>query len=144
MNSIKKIVGSIALAAVFVTSLGVSSFAQDYGRYGQQDDRWRRDDRYRDRGGYNDRDRGGYNDRGGYYGGNGREDRWAREQMEKGYRDGLDRGRKDAETNRRRDPNNSSHYRKGNEFYRRGFERGFFEAFNQYGNYGRNRGRWPW
>lgn len=136
MNSIKKIVGSIAMAAVFVTSLGVASFAQGYGQWGQQDDRWRRDDRYRDR--------GGYNDRGGYYGGNGREDRWAREQMEKGYRDGLDRGRKDAETNRRRDPNNSSHYRKGNEFYRRGFERGFFEAFNRYSDYNRGRGRWGW
>ena len=134
MNSIKKMVGSIALAAIFVTSLGVSSFAQDWrrGDWGRQDDRWGRNDRRDDR--RNDR----YDDR------YGRNDRYSREQFDKGYRDGLDRGRKDAQTNRRRDPNNSSHYRKGNEFYRRGFERGFFEAYNQYSNYGRGRGRWNW
>lgn len=129
MNKIKKIVSSIALAAVFVTSLGLAGFAQDRGRWDRNDDRWRRNDRYDDR-----YDRDNY----------GRNDRYAREQLEKGYRDGLDRGRKDAQTNRRRDPNNSSHYRKGNEFYRRGFERGFYEAFNQYSNYGRGRGRWNW
>ncbi|MBL8204210.1 MAG: hypothetical protein JNM09_08270 [Blastocatellia bacterium] len=141
MNSIKKIVGSVALAAVFVTSLGISGFAQDWGRGGrdrQQDDRWGRNDRNNDR--YNDRNNDRYDDR---YG-NGSNSRYAREQMEKGFRDGLDRGRKDAQTNRRRDPNNSSHYRKGNEFYRRGFERGFFQAYNQYSDYGRGRGRWGW
>lgn len=130
MNSMKKIVGSLALAAVFVTSLGVTSFAQDWGR-GRWEDR--RDDRRDDR--WDRNDRRGRNDR---------DDRYMRQQFEKGYRDGLDRGRKDAQTNRRRDPNNSSHYRDGNRFYRQGFERGFYEAFNQYSNSGRGRGRWGW
>ena len=129
MNSLKKLVSSLALAAVLVTSFGVASFAQDWGR-GRWDrnDRWERDGRYDDR----------YDDRYGY--GNS----YARQQMEKGYRDGYDRGRKDAQTNRRRDPNNSSHYRDGNRFYRAGFERGFYEAYNRYSNYGRGRGRWGW
>lgn len=128
MNSVKKLVGSLALAAVFVTSLGVASYAQDWGRgrwEDRRDDRWR-NDRYNDR--YNDRRDNGY----------------ARQWFEKGYRDGLDRGRKDAQTNRARTPNNSSHYRDGNQYYRQGFERGFYEAYNQYSNRGRGRGRWGW
>ncbi len=83
---------------------------------------------------YNNGNEGWNNDR---YGNNS----YAREQIEKGYRDGLDRGRKDAQTNRQRTPNNSSHYQKGNQYYRQGVERGFFEAYNQYSNNGRNR-RW--
>lgn len=131
MNRIKKLVSTLALAALFVTSLGVTSFAQDWRR----NDRWdRRDDRWDRR---NDRRDDRRDDR---YGNNS----YARQQMEKGYRDGLDRGRKDAQTNRRRDPNNSSHYRDGNRFYRTGFERGFYEAYNRYSNYGRGRGRWGW
>ena len=43
---------------------------------------------------------------------------------EKGYRDGLRRGREDAETRRVPDPANSSHYRKGTNAYREGFRRG--------------------
>lgn len=133
MNRIKQTIGTLALAALFVTSLGVTGFAQDWGRdrWDRRDDQWGRNDRRDDRWGRNDR----WDDR---------NSRYAREQMDKGYRDGLDRGRKDAQTNRRRDPNNSSHYRKGNEFYRRGFERGFFQAFDQHSNYGRGRGRWGW
>lgn len=123
MNKIQKIVGTIALGAVLVTSLGVSGFAQDWGRgrwEQRRDDRWSRDNRY------------------------GRDNGYARQQYEKGYRDGLDRGRKDAQTNRARNPNNSSHYRDGNQYYRQGFERGFYEAYSQYSNYGRGRGRWGW
>jgi hypothetical protein len=129
MNRFKKIVSSITLTVMFVTSLGIAGFAQDWGRgrWDRNDDRWDRNDRDRD---WNRDDR--------------RNDRWAREQMEKGFRDGDDRGRKDARTNRRRDPNNSSHYRKGNEFYRRGFERGFFRAFDQNCDNDRGRGRWGW
>lgn len=128
MNRMKKVLGSVALAAVFVSSLGISSFAQDWGRgrwEQRRDDRRGRDDRYNDR--WDNRD-----------------NRYVRQQFEKGYRDGLDRGRKDAQTNRRRDPNNSSHYRDGNQYYRQGFERGFFEAYNQYSNNSRGRGRWGW
>jgi hypothetical protein len=80
-----------------------------------------RDGRYRNDGYYG-------NDGYGYYGYNG-----AEEQM--GYRDGLDRGRKDAQTNRAMDPNNSSHYRNGSAAYRAGFERGFYESYRQYRNY---------
>jgi hypothetical protein len=53
-------------------------------------------------------------------------------EFQKGYRDGLDRGRKDAQTNRAMNPNNSSHYRSGNDSYRTGFERGFYQAYRQY------------
>jgi hypothetical protein len=87
------------------------------------------------------RDRGYYgNDRygrdRGYYGNDGYYDRYGRNNAEfqKGYRDGLDRGRSDALTNRAMDPNNSSHYRRGNASYRAGFERGFYEAYQQYRN----------
>lgn len=140
MSKMKNLVSSFALAAVFVTSLGVASFsqswAQDWGRgrwEDRRDDRW--DNRQDDRWGRNDRD----DDR-----------RWdekeVRKQLEKGYRDGLDRGRKDAQANKVRNPNNFNRYREGNRFYRRGFERGFFEAYDQFSNYnrGRGRGRWGW
>jgi hypothetical protein len=72
----------------------------------------------------------GYYGNDGYYGnrGYGANDY----EYQKGYRDGLDRGRKDAQTNRAMTPNNSSHYRSGNQSYRAGFERGFYEAFRQY------------
>jgi hypothetical protein len=87
------------------------------------------DDRYENnRYGYGNRDYGyggGYYGNDGYYGNNNGD-------YQKGYRDGLDRGRKDAQTNRIMDPNNSSHYRKGNPAYRQGFERGFYQAYRQY------------
>jgi len=100
-----------------------------------QDENNRRYDRNR---GYYGND-GYYGNRGygndGYYGNRGYNVNNA--EFQKGYRDGLDRGRKDAQTNRAMDPNNSSHYRSGNVSYRAGFERGFFEAYRQYRN-----GRW--
>lgn len=68
---------------------------------------------------------GRYNNRGygndGYYGNNSVE-------YQKGFRDGLQRGREDAQTNRIMNPNNSSHYRKGNAVYRQDFEQGFIKA----------------
>src|SRR5262245_52324369 len=45
-------------------------------------------------------------------------------QREKGYRDGLNRGREDARDHRYFNPNNSSHYRDGNPPYREGFRVG--------------------
>ena len=51
---------------------------------------------------------------------------------QQGFRDGLQRGREDALTNRRADPNNSWHYRNGSGTYREGFRRGFFQAYRQY------------
>jgi hypothetical protein len=68
-------------------------------------------------------------DRGGYRG-DPREE-------QKGFRDGLDRGQKDARTNRRADPNNSEHFRGGNRDYREGFRRGYFEGYRQYAPRGR-------
>jgi hypothetical protein len=60
----------------------------------------------------------GYNGNRGYNNGD----------FQRGYSDGLSRGRDDARTNRAMTPNNSSHYRSGNSSYRAGFERGFYEA----------------
>lgn len=169
MKTLKQIVGSLALGAVLTSAVGVVGFAQDGRRNDQweqrrnertddqNNDRYhrrreRRDDRYdrrqerrddRDNEGYNQRndrdDR--YNRRNDGWGDSYGNNRYAQQEIAKGYRDGLDRGRKDAQTNRQRTPNNSSHYRDGNQYYRQGFERGFYEAYNQYSNNGRNR-RW--
>jgi hypothetical protein len=54
---------------------------------------------------------------------------------QRGYRDGLSRGRDDARTHRAMTPNNSEHFRNGNPSYRAGFEKGFYEAYRA------NRGR---
>ena len=80
-----------------------------------------------------DRNRNGVNDR---YENNGRSGNYGYNSAEyqKGYRDGLQRGREDAQTNRAMTPNNSSHYRKGSAVYREGFERGFYESYRQYSN----------
>src|SRR5215510_666177 len=78
---------------------------------------------------YRNYDYYGYNNYGyGNYGYSSEEQR--------GYRDGLNRGREDAQTRRIADPNNSSHYRNGNAAYRAGFYRGYFVGYRQYGGYG--------
>ena len=92
---------------------------------------------------------GGYgNNRGGvydddYYGRNSRNNRnggFYNEEQEKGYRDGLRRGQEDRDTNRIPDPNNSSHFRKGNADYRLGFQRGYDDSYpTRYGNNNRRR-----
>jgi hypothetical protein len=69
--------------------------------------------------------------------GRGRYDRYDRREEQKGFRDGLDRGQRDAKTNRRADPNNSQHYREGNRDYREGFRSGYFQGYRQYARYGR-------
>jgi hypothetical protein len=82
--------------------------------------------------------RGGYDD--GYYGGNNRNGGFQNDEQEKGYRDGLRRGQEDRQTNRIPDPNNSSHYRKGNADYRLGFRRGYDDSYpTRYGNNNRRR-----
>ncbi|HEX2491443.1 MAG TPA: hypothetical protein VHR27_18675 [Blastocatellia bacterium] len=117
IQNIKKYAFSLALAVGFVIAPGLSSLstvqAQGWGR-----DRW--DDRRRDRW---DDDRW--------------DDRRERREEYKGYRDGLDRGHRDARTNRRPDPNNFSHYRNGNHDYREGFRRGYFRGYREYDRYGR-------
>jgi hypothetical protein len=99
-----------------------------------QDENYRRDDNRRygngryDNDDYNRND--GYrNHRYGHYGYNA--------ELERGYRDGLVRGRQDVQTRRVADPNNSSHYRRGSQAYREGFRQGFFESYRQYRSYRR-------
>jgi hypothetical protein len=70
----------------------------------------------------------GYYGNGNYgYGGYG-----SSAEEQKGYRDGLNRGREDAQTRRIADPNNSSHFRSGNAAYRQGFSRGYSVGYRQY------------
>src|SRR5882672_3227231 len=77
---------------------------------------------------YRNYDYHGYNNYGyGNYGNSSEEQR--------GYRDGLNRGREDAQTRRIADPNNSSHYRSGNAAYREGFHQGYFIGYRQYSGY---------
>ena len=150
---LKKGIVSLALTGSFILSVGAfnSADAQDrrYGRRGPVEntgniDRNRNgiDDRYEvngqvdlNRNGIPDNQenrrfgRGrGYYGNDGYYGNRG----YSNFDFQQGYRDGLNRGREDAQTNRAMTPNNSSHYRSGNASYRAGFERGFYEAYQQY------------
>ncbi len=91
-------------------------------------DRYENNGRYRDHDRYRDNDRYGYGGYGnGNYGYNNGE-------MQKGYRDGLDRGQEDARSRRAATPNNSQHFRNGSAAYREGFSRGYFEGYRQYGN----------
>ncbi|HKQ06009.1 MAG TPA: hypothetical protein VJ464_12810 [Blastocatellia bacterium] len=60
-----------------------------------------------------------------------RRDSDRREEVAKGYRDGLDRGEEDARDRRRYDPNNSEHYRRGNNAYRDGFRRGYADGYRR-------------
>src|SRR5690349_3008740 len=69
-----------------------------------------------------------YRDRGRY---DRRDDRDRREEVQRGYRDGLDRGREDARDRRSANPNNSEHFRHGNNAYRDGFRRGYFEGYRE-------------
>jgi hypothetical protein len=92
-----------------------------------QDENYRRNDNRR-----SDNGRFG-ND--GYYRNNGYGNfGYNNAEFQRGYQDGLNRGRDDARTNRAMDPNNSSHYRSGNGVYRAGFEKGFYQSFRQYSN----------
>lgn len=87
---------------------GYGSYGGEYGGYGN----------------------GGYGNGGGYGGGSNSE-------VQKGFRDGLDRGQEDLRDRRSPNPNNSSHYRSGNGAYRDGFRRGYEQGYRQFGG---NRG----
>jgi hypothetical protein len=82
---------------------------------------------YRGRGRSNNGGNRGYGNHGGYANGGYNDG-----DSQRGYSDGLSRGRDDALTNRAMTPNNSSHYRSGSPTYRAGFERGFYQAYQQY------------
>jgi hypothetical protein len=162
MNNFRKGMVSLALTGSFILGIGAISSANAQDRRWERQrrgvestgniDRNRNgiDDRYETRDGRVDinrngvadqderygRNRGynGYNRNNGYYGNSGYG--YNNSEVQKGYRDGLNRGREDALTNRAMTPNNSSHYRSGNASYRTGFERGFYEAYRQYRNRG--------
>ena len=117
-QKIKQYAVGIALAIGFVIAPGLSSLSavQAQGRGDRRDDRWdRRDDRWDRRDDRWDR----------------RDDRWEErsEDYQKGLRDGLRRGQEDLRDRRIADPNNSSHYRKGNNAYREGFRRGYVQGY---------------
>lgn len=153
-TGLKKIAGSLALGAVLATGLASAAQAQVWGRSDdryerrEQREEWkerqrrereewkeqqRREREARRYGGYNNGRYGNYGGYGNYgnYGGYGNSSAY-RQEVEKGYRDGLDRGRQDAQTRRTPTPNNSSHYRNGNQAYREGFARGYEQAYRQY------------
>ena len=106
----------------------------EYGRYGQNNGRYGRNQGYDNRGYGN---QGNYGNRGNYGYGNGDYGyNNNNADFQRGYRDGSDRGREDAQTRRAMTPNNSSHYRSGNQAYRAGFEQGFYESYRRYSNRG--------
>jgi hypothetical protein len=121
IQSLKKYAFSLALAVGFVIAPGLSSLsavqAQGWDR-DRRDDRW--DDGRRDR---RDDDRW--------------DDRRERREEHRGYRDGFDRGERDARRNRRPDLNDHIQYRRGSRDYREGFRRGYFQAYRQYDRRGR-------
>lgn len=86
------------------------------------------DDRYENYGGYDNYGRYENYDYGNYggYGDNA--------EAQKGFRDGLNRGREDARDRDQFNPNNSSHYRRGNAAYRDGFLRGYRQGYSEYNN----------
>lgn len=150
---LKKYAFALALTVGFVVAPGLSSLSAVQAQWPYNQDRWERERererqrreewrrrqmesrRNRDWDGDGRIDRGGYwgnrrnND--GYYG-NNRGYGYDNGQVQKGYRDGLDRGQKDAKTNRVPTPNNSQHYREGNPSYREGFARGYQVGYRQY------------
>ena len=161
MNKWKKGIVSLMLAVGFIVSVGAFSDAnaQDWRwnrqrRVEQRRGDWNRDgipDRYETRRGQPDFNRNGIPDRvernRGYYGNNGyyRNDGYYGNggyygggygynsaEVQKGYRDGLDRGREDAQSGRYPTPNNSQHFRNGNSAYREGFSRGYNVGYRQF------------
>ncbi len=150
--------GALALVLTGSFAIGLSATANAQGRRNRGDgpveatgniDRNRNgiDDRYEANGqvdlnqnGIPDNQEGyGRNGRGRGYNGNWNNGQFGNRgynnvnnfDFQRGFSDGLNRGREDALTNRAMTPNNSSHYRSGNVSYRAGFERGFFQAYQQ-------------
>jgi len=86
---------------------------------------------YRDDGYYRNNGRYGRND--GYYGNDGQYGNYGYNngEVQRGFRDGLDRGQEDARDRDSFNPNNSQHYRNGSAAYREGFQRGYAQGYRQ-------------
>jgi hypothetical protein len=146
-RSFKKGLVSLALIGTFILGAGLASTslvqAQDWRRMQerreiQRQREWERQRRQAERERQRrEREYRRGNDGYGNYGNYGRYDENYNKDLQKGYRDGLDRGQKDAKTNRVPTPNNSSHYREGKAAYREGFRRGYEEGYRQYAGYRR-------
>ena len=146
-KNLPKYIYSLALALTLLTAFGIANTTQAQNRdwdRNQDQDRWedrreqrerqRRDRDYEPNGGYRDNGNyGGYGNNGGRYGG------FYTRDEEKGFKDGLRRGQEDAQSRRIPDPNNSSHYRKGNSDYRNGFRQGYKRSYFQHAP---SRNRW--
>lgn len=161
-ETLKKGIVSLTLMGAFVLGIGAFSTtnAQDWRwnrqrRIEQRRGDWNRDgipDRYETRRGQPDfnrngipdrveRNRGYYNRNNGYYGNNGYYNNggyygggygYNSAEVQKGYRDGLDRGQEDARSRRNPTPYNSEHFRNGSAAYREGFSRGYNAGYRQY------------
>ncbi len=150
IQRLKKISLGIGLGIAFISScgmiLGITAQAQGqpYDRYlRRQSERRQWRERYRGGYGYGDLRTypyDGYGSYGRYGGAYGYDNR-----HEKGFRDGLDRGREDARDHRFFDPNNSSHYGEGDPAYRQGFRQGYAQGYREYAQrYRQYRGRGRW
>jgi hypothetical protein len=135
MNTKKIFLSLMAVATLMLVAGDLTPSLAQFGGWGRGNSRDRWEDRGRRSRDQQDCDvygnprngRNGRYDDSGY--GNGRYGGFRNEEQEKGYRDGLRRGREDYQSNRIPDPNNSSHYRKGNADYRVGFRRGYDDGY---------------
>ncbi len=136
----------LTLAALFC--VGVTDVNAQYRN--RDDDRWERrdrDDRNRDwrrnRNRRNDDDDRWRRNRNGRYGSNGGyNNTYQRQELHRGYQQGLSTGSSDAQRGQSYSPQRSRHYqRAGSVPFREGFVRGYDQGFRQYAGY-RNNGRY--
>ncbi|HZS05936.1 MAG TPA: hypothetical protein VFD58_13950 [Blastocatellia bacterium] len=159
---LKKGLVSLGLAGAFAVGSGIAGASpvqaqdRDWRRDNRQErrDDWRQKERERIQEREKERERerilreqgrnnrygtyrnDGYYGNGGRYGGvygNNGYGGYNNAEVQRGYRDGLNRGQEDARSGRYPNPNNSSHYQSGNGAYREGFARGYQQGFRQYG-----------
>lgn len=114
---------------------------------------------YRSYGGYGNRNPGygnRYPDYGGYGGYGGYGDGYYNEASNRGFREGAEKGREDADDGDRYDPRRHKWYREGDRGYnsrygsrdrykadyRNAFERGYAQAYRGYGYQGNRNGSW--
>src|SRR5581483_7869224 len=140
---LKKGLVSLGLAGAFAVGSGIAGAspvqAQDRERIQEREKERERERILREQGRnnrYGTYRNDGYYGNGGRYGGvygNNGYGGYNNAEVQRGYRDGLNRGQEDARSGRYPNPNNSSHYQSGNGAYREGFARGYQQGFRQYG-----------